>query len=81
MKRYTKTWALGALERAIKTTAQTMIALITTGAYIWEIEWSAVLGITATATLLSLLTSIADTDATDTAITKKGKHSYGRTGS
>ncbi|QJC21997.1 holin [Arcanobacterium buesumense] len=73
MKTYNKTWVAGAFERAIKTAAQTMIAMITTGSVLWEINWGATLGVAATATLLSVLTSIADPMATDKG-SKSGKH-------
>lgn len=60
-------WA-GAAERALKTAAQTLAALITTSVAITAIDWPEVLAITATATLASLLTSIADPTRADTAI-------------
>lgn len=46
-------------ERAVKTAAQTAGGVLIIGTPIWEIDWQAGLGITATATVLSLLTSIA----------------------
>lgn len=46
-------------ERAIKTAAQTAGAVLVVGTPIWEVDWTAGLGITATATALSVLTSIA----------------------
>ena len=66
---YTKTtfWA-GAAERAVKTATQTLAALLVTGTVIWSVDWAQALGVTATATLLSVLTSLADPRATDTAV-------------
>lgn len=48
-------------ERAVKTLAQSLIATITVGAAvpIWELNWYEAAGIALTATLLSVLTSIA----------------------
>lgn len=47
-----------ASERAVKTAAQTAGGVLVVGVPIWEVDWTAGLGITATATVLSLLTSI-----------------------
>ena len=53
-------WARAAGIRAIKTGAQTLASLIGTGAVgILELDWPQMLGVTATAMVLSLLTSIA----------------------
>ncbi len=47
-------------ERAVKTFAQTLVALIGTGAVgIMSLDWPQMLSISATATLLSVLTSVA----------------------
>lgn len=48
-------------ERAIKTFAQTLVAIIgvNVAVPIWQIGWQEVLGVAATATVLSVLTSIA----------------------
>ena len=47
-------------ERAIKTLAQTLVALIgTTAVSIIDLDWAQMLGVAATATVLSVLTSIA----------------------
>ena len=45
--------------RAVKTMAQTAVALIPVGVNITEVTWLAVLGTTALAGILSMLTSIA----------------------
>ncbi|MDO4243814.1 MAG: holin [Actinomyces sp.] len=68
MTAYTKTWAAGAAERALKTAAQTLAALVVPGAVIWELDWAQALGVTATAAVLSVLTSVADPRHADTAI-------------
>jgi hypothetical protein len=50
-------------ERAVKTLAQTLIALIGTGMVgVMELDWLQMLSIAATATILSLLTSIASSN-------------------
>lgn len=55
-----KQWAVSALTRAVKTGAQTVVALIGTGAVgITELDWPAMLSVAATAVVLSLLTSVA----------------------
>lgn len=46
-------------ERAIKTAAQTALAsLFVTNVPVWELDWSAGIGVTVTATVASVLTSI-----------------------
>lgn len=55
-----KLWIKAALVRAIKTMAQTAVALIgTNGIGITEVDWVAVLSASALAGVLSLLTSVA----------------------
>ena len=69
MTTYTsRTFWLGLTERAIKTCAQAMLAVLTTGTVIWGLDWVQAVGIALTATLVSVLTSIADPHRTDTAI-------------
>lgn len=57
----TKTFWMETLERAVKTLAQSLIAAIGAGAAVpvWELGWAEILGIALTATVLSVLTSIA----------------------
>lgn len=53
-------WIKAALIRAIKTFAQTMVALIGTGAVgFTDLDWLKILSVSGVAALLSLLTSIA----------------------
>lgn len=55
-----KLFWLGAVERAVKTAAQTLLALIGTGAMsIIDVDWAGTLGVTCTAVVLSVLTSVA----------------------
>lgn len=57
---FDKRFWIAATERAVKTFAQTLIALIgTTAVTIVDLDWLQMLGVSATATLLSVLTSIA----------------------
>jgi hypothetical protein len=48
-------------ERAVKTAAQSGVALFAAGATILDIDWAQGAAVVATATLLSLLSSIAST--------------------
>ncbi|MFJ1459749.1 holin [Nocardia sp. N2S4-5] len=45
-------------ERAVKTFAQALLALITIGATLTEIDWAAALSVSATAALVSVLSSV-----------------------
>lgn len=56
---YWKRWLKAAGIRAIRTFAQALLPLIPVGIAINEISWLEVLGIAATAAVLSLLTSLA----------------------
>lgn len=53
-----KFW-IDAVERAIKTFAQALLATLTVGVSISDITWLDSLGVAATATVISVLTSIA----------------------
>lgn len=56
----TKAWWKAALVRAIKTIAQTAVALIGTGAVgFTDLDWLRILSVAGVAGILSLLTSIA----------------------
>lgn len=55
----TKKWFINAGIRAIKTFAQTCIAMIPVGLMITEVDWKLVLGTAALTALLSILTSVA----------------------
>jgi hypothetical protein len=56
---YLKRWAKAAAIRAIKTMAQTAVALIPVGVSITDVTWPMVLGTAALAGVCSLLTSVA----------------------
>lgn len=55
----TKKWIKAAGVRAVKTMAQTAVSLITVGNLITELDWVSIIGISATAGVVSMLTSIA----------------------
>lgn len=63
-----KTFWNGVGERAIKTAAQSLLSVLTTGTVIWGLGWKQALGLAATAVVVSILTSIADPKRTDTAV-------------
>lgn len=52
-------WCEAAGVRAVKTMAQTAVSLITVGNAITDLDWISILGISATAGVVSMLTSIA----------------------
>ena len=54
-----KNWAKAAAVRAVKTIAQTAVAIIGTSAVLGEVNWIAVASASALAGILSLLTSVA----------------------
>lgn len=57
---FTLTFWRDAIERAVKTAAQTAVALIGTGAVgIIEVDWYNVLSVSIVAALVSVLTSVA----------------------
>lgn len=55
----TKKWIKAAAVRAVKTMAQTAVSLITVGNLITELDWVSIIGISATAGVVSMLTSVA----------------------
>lgn len=59
MKRDWKTWAKAAGIRAIKTVAQSAIAMIGTAAVMAEVDWKMVVSAAVLAGIISMLTSIA----------------------
>ena len=59
MKRDWKTWAKAAGIRAIKTVAQSAIAMIGTAAVMAEVDWKMVASAAVLAGIISMLTSIA----------------------
>lgn len=54
-----KKWWIAAVTRALKTIAQTAVAIIGTSALMSDVNWVVVLSASALAGILSLLTSIA----------------------
>lgn len=61
---FTKSWLLGALERATKTAAQSLAAMFIVGVGIFEIDWVQALDLTAAVVIGSLITSIGNADFT-----------------
>lgn len=59
MSIFSRGFALAAGERAIKTFAQTLVALFAAGTTILNIDWMQALAVAGTAALLSVLTSVA----------------------
>lgn len=54
-----KMWFKAALVRAVKTMAQTAVAMLPVAATVAEVDWIAVVGTAALAGVASLLTSLA----------------------
>lgn len=59
MKTKTKNWIRAAAVRAVKTVAQTAVALIPAAVTINAVDWITVLGTAALAGVVSILTSLA----------------------
>lgn len=60
---FTRVFWAGAAERALKTVAQSVAAVLGVGAVgILSVDWPQTLSVAAAAGLLSILTSIADAD-------------------
>jgi hypothetical protein len=55
----TKKWLKAASTRAVKTFAQTAVSMLTVGQALMEVDWIGVASISATAAIISLLTSVA----------------------
>lgn len=67
MSKKWKNWFKAAGIRAIRTTAQTALAMIPVGVSVSDVGWGAVIGTAALAGILSMLTSIAGLpEVTDT---------------
>jgi len=72
-----------ALERAVKTGAQTLAALLVAGTTILSLNWVDALAVTGTAVLASVLTSIVSTgigSPTSAAALPTGRHRKGDVG-
>lgn len=54
----TKKWMKAAGVRAVKTMAQTALSMLTVGQAVMDVNWVNVLSVTATAGVISILTSI-----------------------
>lgn len=54
-----KKWFKAAGIRALKTFCQTAVSLITVGNMITELDWMAIVGISCTSAIVSILTSVA----------------------
>jgi len=56
---FTKAFWAGALERALKTFAQSLVAALSVGTGLLHVDWTTALDVAAGATVLSVLTSLA----------------------
>ena len=56
---FTKEWAQAAIMRAVRTFAQTAVAMITVGQAFIDVNWINVLSVSGVACIYSLLTSLA----------------------
>lgn len=77
---WSKIFWIDAADRALRTFAQALLATITVGDAIYHVDWTAGLGIAATAAIASLLTSVATSkvgDASTAAIVAPGAHAGG----
>ena len=63
---FTRAFLKGAGERAVKTAAQTLVAVLTAGEVIGilDVDWAGALGAAALAAVLSVLTSVGNADFT-----------------
>lgn len=69
------------IERAIKTMAEALLAWIMVGQPIWEMDWKQGFGLAATATVVSILASIASTQVGDpesASMVSGGRHRAGK---
>lgn len=58
MDKFTKDFVKAAALRAIRTGAQTLLAMLTVGMSLTDIDWPKALSVTAVAMIISILTSI-----------------------
>ena len=66
MTRMYRTWLRSALTRAVKTVAQTAVALLTTGAVgLFDVDWLSVASASALAGVVSILTSLTGLPESD----------------
>ena len=63
----TKNFWLGATERAVKTFAQALLAGLVVGQTLAATDWATLVSVATVAALASVLTSLADPQATDVA--------------
>lgn len=59
MKRDWKAWAKAAIVRAVKTVAQSAVAMIGTAVVMAEVDWKMVISAAVLAGVISILTSVA----------------------
>lgn len=84
-KAMVKAWLEAALVRAIKTAAQTAVAMIPVGVTVQDVGWTAVASTSSLAAVLSLLTSVAGLPEVDegadlpTIMSTRPKHAAQRT--
>ncbi|MGB3707591.1 holin [Gordonia sp. (in: high G+C Gram-positive bacteria)] len=62
---FTRRFWSDAVERAVKTGAQTLAAMFAVGVTVLSIDWTDALAVSGTAMMLSVLTSIASTGVGD----------------
>ena len=55
----TEKWMKASFVRAVKTFCQTAVSLITVGSMVTDLDWMAIIGISCTSFIVSLLTSVA----------------------
>lgn len=56
---FTKKWFYAAFIRSLKTMAQTAVSMLTVGQAFLDVNWVSVISVSATAGIISVLTSIA----------------------
>ncbi len=57
--KFTKEWLFAALDRAIRTFAQTALGFLAVGAAMSDIDWIRAFSVAGVATVISILTSVA----------------------